>query len=132
MLIESILNHRFIMPSAMVDFSGFDKPNIFNAIIGAIALMSIVKVPYYISLLIVVAIMAVIGIYGIEVVHSFEKSMSIVLGILFLFLLIVSFEKINGQVMINYSKNASFSPYLVALVLASVFSYLAATPQRFY
>ena len=95
-----------------------------NAIIGAIALMSIVKIPYYISLLIVVAIMAVIGIYGIEVVHSFEKSMSIVLGILFLFLLIVSFEKINGQVMINYSKNASFSPYLVALVLASVFSYL--------
>ncbi|AFZ70574.1 purine-cytosine permease-like transporter [Caldisphaera lagunensis DSM 15908] len=95
-----------------------------NVIIGAQALVEIVKIPYYASLLINVVIMAIIGIYGIDMLHSFERAMSIILGALFLFLIIISLEKINGSIMLNYNKNVIFSPYLAAIVFAGVFSYM--------
>ncbi len=95
-----------------------------NAIITSLALIEIVKIPYYISLLIVTAVMAIIGIYGIDLVHEFERGMSIILGILFAILLVISLLDINNKILYTYNKNVYYSPYLAALVLASVFSYL--------
>lgn len=55
-----------------------------NAIFGAEAIHILIHVPFWIGLIIVLAMQGVLGLFGYEVMHLFEKWMSIVLGVMFL------------------------------------------------
>ena len=54
-----------------------------NGIFGAEAVHLLIHVPFWIGLLIVLAMQGVLGIFGYEFMHQFERWGSIVLGIMF-------------------------------------------------
>lgn len=54
-----------------------------NAIFGAEAIHLLIHVPFWVGLLIVLAMQGVLGIFGYEWMHSFEKWGSVVLGLMF-------------------------------------------------
>jgi NCS1 family nucleobase:cation symporter-1 len=54
-----------------------------NAIFGAAAIHLLIHVPFWLGLLIVLAMQGVLGIFGYELMHLFEKWGSIVLGLMF-------------------------------------------------
>jgi len=55
-----------------------------NAIFGAAAIHLLIHVPFWVGLLIVLAMQGVLGIFGYELMHLFEKWGSIVLGLMFI------------------------------------------------
>jgi NCS1 family nucleobase:cation symporter-1 len=59
-----------------------------NAIFGAEAIHLLIHVPFWIGLLIVLVLQGVLGLFGYEWMHTFEKWMSIVLGIMFVIITI--------------------------------------------
>jgi len=59
-----------------------------NAIFGAEAIHLLIHVPFWIGLLIVLVMQGVLGIFGYEIMHTFEKWMSIVLGVMFVIITI--------------------------------------------
>src|SRR3954469_5666880 len=58
-----------------------------NRVFGAIAITFLIPVlPFWGALLIIIAVQALLGIVGYEAIHTFEKWMAIVLGIMFVVL----------------------------------------------
>lgn len=54
-----------------------------NAIFGAEAIHILIHVPFWVGLLIVLVLQGILGLFGYEVMHLFQKWMSIVLGAMF-------------------------------------------------
>lgn len=54
-----------------------------NAIFGAEAIHILIHVPFWIGLLIVLAMQGLLGLFGYEALHLFEKWISVVLGAMF-------------------------------------------------
>lgn len=54
-----------------------------NAIFGAEAIHILIHVPFWLGLLIVLVMQGALGLFGYEVMHLFQKWMSIVLGLMF-------------------------------------------------
>jgi len=63
-----------------------------NAIFGAQAIQILIHVPFWVGLLIILAMQGVLGLFGYEVMHLFAKWMSFVLGALFL---VITIKLIN-------------------------------------
>ena len=60
-----------------------------NSVFGAIAITILVPaLPFWAALLIIIAVQALLGIVGYEAIHTFEKWMAIVLGVMFVVLTI--------------------------------------------
>ncbi len=60
-----------------------------NSVFGAIAITILVPaLPFWAALLIIIAVQALLGIVGYEAIHTFEKWMAIVLGVMFVILTI--------------------------------------------
>lgn len=57
-----------------------------NGIFGAQALQVLFHVPFWLGLLIILALQGLIGVFGYEVLHTYQKWMSVVLGIMFVIL----------------------------------------------
>jgi NCS1 family nucleobase:cation symporter-1 len=57
-----------------------------NGIFGAQALMLLLHVPFWIGLLIILVLQGLIGVFGYEMVHTYQKWIAVVLGIMFVFL----------------------------------------------
>jgi len=65
-----------------------------NSIFGAIAITILIPaLPFWGALLIIIAVQAALGIVGYEAIHTFEKWMAIVLGVMFVVLTIAIFGK---------------------------------------
>lgn len=54
-----------------------------NAIFGAEAINILIHVPFWVGLLIVLVMQGVLGLFGYEVMHLFQKWMSVILGAMF-------------------------------------------------
>ncbi|HVC13266.1 MAG TPA: cytosine permease [Acidimicrobiales bacterium] len=54
-----------------------------NAIFGAEAVHILIHVPFWVGLLVVLAMQGLLGLFGYEMMHVFQKWMSIVLGAMF-------------------------------------------------
>src|SRR5579875_2927115 len=54
-----------------------------NGIFGAQALKLLLHVPFWLGLLIILALQGLIGVFGYEVLHTYQKWMAVVLGIMF-------------------------------------------------
>src|SRR3954468_9323776 len=60
-----------------------------NSVFGAIAITILIPaLPFWAALLIIIAVQALLGIIGYEAIHTFEKWMAIVLGVMFVILTI--------------------------------------------
>src|SRR5438093_4427839 len=60
-----------------------------NSVFGAIAITILIPaLPFWVALLIIIAVQALLGIVGYEAIHTFEKWMAVVLGVMFVILTI--------------------------------------------
>src|SRR5262245_40027194 len=60
-----------------------------NSVFGAIAITILIPaLPFWLALLIIIAVQALLGIIGYEAIHTFEKWMAVVLGVMFAILTI--------------------------------------------
>lgn len=57
-----------------------------NALFGSEALVVLLHVPFWVGLVIIIAIQGVMAIFGFEIIHTFEKWASVVLGVVFVIL----------------------------------------------
>jgi nucleobase:cation symporter-1, NCS1 family len=63
-----------------------------NSVFGAIAITILIPaLPFWLALLIIIAVQALLGIVGYEAIHTFEKWMAVVLGVMFVILTISIF-----------------------------------------
>jgi len=76
-----------------------------NSVFGAAALSILTGLPFVFSLVILVAIQAALSIVGHEAIHTFEKWMAIVLGIMFAVLTVA----IAGQASVGLARADGFT-----------------------
>lgn len=76
-----------------------------NNIFGAAAITLLTGLPFLISLLVVVVIQALLSVIGYEAIHTFEKYMAIVLGVVFAVLTVA----IAGQASTGLARVDGFS-----------------------
>jgi NCS1 family nucleobase:cation symporter-1 len=62
-----------------------------NGLFGAEALQILLHVPFWLGLLVIILAQGALAVFGYEFIHTFEKWMSIVLGVVFLILTIKVF-----------------------------------------
>jgi len=63
-----------------------------NSVFGAIAITILIPaLPFWLALLIIIAVQALLGIVGYEAIHTFEKWMAVVLGVMFVALTVSIF-----------------------------------------
>jgi nucleobase:cation symporter-1, NCS1 family len=94
-----------------------------NIILGGFALKLAFGLPFYVAAGIIVIIDVALATYGHDIIHTFEKVMSVVLGLMFGAMTILAYFKMGANFS-AYETSASFNLYFWALVLAVVFSYL--------
>jgi NCS1 family nucleobase:cation symporter-1 len=97
-----------------------------NVILGTFALLTLLpSIPFYVGAALTVIVEVLFAIYGYDMIHSFEKVMSVLLGALFAFATVI----IAAQ---HYAAISSYSPKAVsagslavlAITLAASFSYV--------
>jgi len=97
-----------------------------NTILGTLAIQALdSSINYYAAATLLVVVQVLIGIFGHDFIHLFEKVMSIVLGILFLVVFILAIPEL-GKVIVASGSGGIFSFTLGAAgtTLASSFSYI--------
>lgn len=72
-----------VVPGLLMWFSTIAWDAI-NAIFGAEAIHLLIHVPFWLGLLIVLVMQGLLGVFGYELMHTFERWGSIVLGLLFI------------------------------------------------
>ncbi|KAA8923487.1 cytosine permease [Thermoplasma sp.] len=93
-----------------------------NVILASLAIYQIVRIPYYFIVLLIVAIVALTAIIGYRAIRILERSMSYVLGILFVFLVLFL---LHSHATISYQYTVSFNiPAAFGITFASAFSYI--------
>ena len=98
-----------------------------NTILGVEALEAVFPgVNFYASATALVALQVVIAVYGHDFIHLFEKIMSLVLGVLFLGVFVLTLPKLGAALSFVPSGGVAGVPALgpVGVVLAASFSYL--------
>lgn len=96
-----------------------------NAVLGSFALNELTGLPYYPSAVILLATMVIIGLYGHNFIHQFEKIMAVVLGAFFLIVTVVillHLGQLSSYPAVGPSE-AGFVPNVVLLAGAAL-SYL--------
>lgn len=76
-----------------------------NNVFGAAAISLLTGLPFVVSLLIVVIAQGLLGVIGYEAIHTFEKYMAIVLGVMFVVLTI----SILGQSSVGVARTDGFT-----------------------
>ncbi|MDG7002116.1 MAG: cytosine permease [Nitrososphaerota archaeon] len=95
-----------------------------NTILGTMAIQALIpSFNYYLGAVLLVAVQLLIGIYGHDFIHLFERAMSVVLGLLFLAVFILSLPKI-GSVVPTDSSVWGAPLGAAATTLAVTFSYI--------
>jgi len=59
-----------------------------NALFGAEAMVVLLHVPFWLGLVVIIAVQGALAVFGYEFIHTFEKWMTVVLGIFFVILTI--------------------------------------------
>lgn len=94
-----------------------------NIILGGYALQLAVGLPFAAGAALLVAVQALLAMYGHDAIQRFEMVMAAVLCVMFMAVGIVAYAGAEAH-MAAYTASASFNPYLFALAIAAVFSYL--------
>jgi len=94
-----------------------------NIVLGGFALNLAFGLPFAVGAAIIVVVDVALATYGHDIIHAFEKAMSVVLGVMFAGITFLAFTKM-GTSLATYDSTASFDVYFWALVVAVLFSYL--------
>ncbi len=94
-----------------------------NIILGGYALQLAFGLPFYVAAAIMVVVDVTLATYGHDIIHTFERVMSVVLGLMFGAMTVLAYFKM-GTNFSAYQATSSFDLYFWALVVAVVFSYL--------
>lgn len=97
-----------------------------NAVLGSFALNDLTGIGYFPSAAILLTAMVLIGLYGHNFIHQFEKLMAVVLGIFFVIatgIILSHMGQINAYVPASHPGSADFLPGMVLLAGAAL-SYL--------
>jgi NCS1 family nucleobase:cation symporter-1 len=94
-----------------------------NIILGSFALQLATGVPFVAGAALLIAVQALLAVYGHDAIQKFEMVMAAVLGVMFIAVAVVAYGGAIGHLG-AYEASASFDPYLFALAVAAVFSYL--------
>lgn len=94
-----------------------------NIILGGYALQLAFGLPFFVGAGIMVIVDVALATYGHDIIHTFEKIMSVVLAVMFGAIAVLAYFKM-GVNFSTYQASASFGLYFWALVVAVVFSYL--------
>ena len=97
-----------------------------NSVFGAIAITILIPaLPFWAALLIIIAVQALLGIVGYEAIHTFEKYMAIVLGVMFVVLTIAIFGKADTGLADGFSGLDQLGAFIgyVAIVASFVLAW---------
>lgn len=94
-----------------------------NIILGAFALQIAFGLPFAVAAAVIVLADVGIATYGHDMIHWFERIMSVVLAIMFIGVTVIAYNQI-GTNLGSYQSSASFNPYLWVLAIALAFSYI--------
>jgi NCS1 family nucleobase:cation symporter-1 len=96
-----------------------------NTVLGVFALSWIFHLGFVVSLIIMAVIQIVFAIYGYNLIHTFEKIMSVVLTVIFIIVTIFALQHINTGFAMNV-KAPAFSGFSGSMILSIgvAFSYI--------
>jgi len=92
-----------------------------NAIFGAEAIHLLIHVPFWVGLLIVLAMQGVLGIFGYEWMHSFEKWGSVVLGLMFVAITVKIVQIGNFHSVATVHGGAKVGAFILMVTIAASF-----------
>jgi nucleobase:cation symporter-1, NCS1 family len=92
-----------------------------NNVFGAAAITLLTGLPFPISLLIVVVAQGLLGVIGYEAIHTFEKYMAIVLGVMFVVLTVAIAGKANFGRVDGFSGVDQLGAFILFAAIAASF-----------
>ena len=125
MISRAVMGKKGNLPFAVANWVSTVGWFTVNIILGGFALQLAFGLPFYLAAAVLVVVDVVLALYGHDIIHLFEKVMSVVLAIMFAVILAVSYGKFMAQLpAYQQLPSVSFNPYFFALVVALAFSYL--------
>ena len=94
-----------------------------NIILGSYALQLATGVPFIACAAALAVVQALLAMYGHDAIQKFEMVMAVVLCAMFVAVGAIAYGGAAGH-MVAYEASVKFDPYLFALAIAAVFSYL--------
>jgi nucleobase:cation symporter-1, NCS1 family len=123
MISRAVMGRRGNAPFALANWISTVGWFTVNIILGGYALQLAFGLPFYLAAGVMVVADVLLATYGHDIIHTFERVMSVVLGVMFAAMTVIAYDKIGGDFS-AYQGTASFDLYFWALVVAVVFSYL--------
>lgn len=123
MISRAVMGRRGNAPFALANWVSTVGWFTVNIILGGYALQLAFGLPFYLAAAVMVVLDVLLATYGHDIIHTFERVMSVVLAVMFAAMTIIAYDKMGGSLG-TYEAGASFSPDFWALVVAVVFSYL--------
>jgi NCS1 family nucleobase:cation symporter-1 len=94
-----------------------------NNILGTFGLQILFPhLPFYAGSLLLVILQALLAIYGHNLIHTYERAMSVILGILFVFISVLVVQ--HGTSLSAYHPTADHPWALFGIMVAAAFSYI--------
>jgi NCS1 family nucleobase:cation symporter-1 len=93
-----------------------------NSVFGAIAITILIPaLPFWAALLIIIAIQALLGIVGYEAIHTFEKWMAVVLGVMFVILTISIFGQADTSLTDGFEGADQIGAFIAYVAIVASF-----------
>jgi len=125
MISRAVMGKKGNLPFAVANWISTVGWFTVNIILGGFALQLAFGLPFYLAAAILVVADVILALYGHDIIHLFEKIMSIVLTLMFAAIVVISYGKFATQLpAYEHLSSVSFNPYFFALVIALAFSYL--------
>lgn len=94
-----------------------------NLVLAVMALQKILPLGYLPALLIVTAVTLLIAVYGYNFIHSFAHWMSIIMGVIFVFMTVISVRNLPSVLGSAAAGGGEFNLGMFVLTVAIAFSY---------
>lgn len=94
-----------------------------NLVLAVMALQRILPLGYHSSLLLLVAVTLLVAVYGYNFIHAFAHWMSVVMGVLFLAMTVITVRNLPEIVGHAAPAAGGFDPGMFILAIAVAFSY---------
>jgi len=93
-----------------------------NSVFGAIAITILIPaLPFWAALLIIIAVQALLGIVGYEAIHTFEKWMAVVLGVMFVILTISIFGQADTSLTDGFEGADQIGAFIAYVAIVASF-----------
>ena len=93
-----------------------------NTILGVVALQQLLHIPYLVAVVLMVVGQVVLAVYGYNLIHSYERWMTYVLGVLFLVATVLTLLKLGSTHGIKIV-TGGFHPAMFVLLTAAALGY---------